>query len=1043
VKYYVTISGPGDTDIVRQSGCEILATYPDSLVIRCEEAQAAQLRAAGLELNETVTAPVRLLGMKFSMADAVATEPEMAPADVTRPHYYIAQLVGPAKGEWLDTLPGRGAEVIASPPSDALILRLLPENLSSIRDLPWVESIVSYRPAMKLSPKLRRDRRAELGAADLAMSAREALALEDQLIAITVFPGESVDDVAAKVEAAGGRVMNKTDTTLQAVAGVGAIREAAEHPGVEAIQPFAFPELHNDVARTVMAVPPNGAFPPGVLEGAGQIVAVCDSGVDTGLAATVHQDFRNRVEAIVSLPVALGPAWAPYINGAVNTDDGAADTNSGHGTHVVGSVLGDGAEALAANATTIPRGTAPQARLFFQASEQEVDFKPVAQLIAEGIPVPQIPGGWPPARFGLYGLPDDLMPLFTAAYAAGARIHTNSWGAPVNGSYTDSSRNVDQFMWENRDMLIVFSAGNSGTDADQDGQINLDSIGSPGTAKNCLTVGASENQRPNGSTPTPGVNVTWPQFSATRFAQMAAAGHVSDNPDGLACFSSRGPTDDGRIKPEVVAPGTNVLSTRSSQVTAADPLWGDVTPVNHSLRGLYCWSGGTSMSTPLVAGFAACVREHLVTHRNHFQDGVKPSGALVKAFLVNGAQPIAGQYASEVPNGANNVTGFGRVHAMNTIAPGTLAQVAFDDEPSNAVETGQMRTFPVQASNLGEPLKVTLCWTDRQSTNAGGLQNRLYLQVVDPNGAVLNGDVTPFPTVTNNVQQVTVAAPLAGQYTIRVRGVSVAHQAPGAAAGANPRQDFALAVSNAIGLNVTPAPSILPGGIVSAASFVAGPVSICELLSIFGSNLGPTPPRFIEFDSAGQLVTQLGPTRVLFEGQAAPLLFAGAGQINVVAPASVATQPSTSVEVEVNGVRSAPSPLTTAATRPGIFTLGGAVQAAVLNQNGTVNGPGNPAPRGSVIQIFTTGGGQTAPPLTPGAVAPVPPPLHTLVAAVQVQIGGLNAVVQFAGAAPGLVFGVVQINATVPMGVAPGNAVALAVSVGGVPAQAGVTIAVS
>jgi uncharacterized protein (TIGR03437 family) len=522
---------------------------------------------------------------------------------------------------------------------------------------------------------------------------------------------------------------------------------------------------------------------------------------------------------------------------------------------------------------------------------------------------------------------------------------------------------------------------------------------------------------------------------------MGAAGHVSDNPEGLACFSSRGPTDDGRMKPDVVGPGTNVLSTRSSQVAAQDPLWGDVTPSNHPLRGLYCWSGGTSMSTPLVAGLAVCVREHLVSQRNHFQDGVTPSGALIKAFIVNGAQAMSGQFTGEVPNGPNSVTGFGRANATNTITPGQLGRVAFDDDPANAVETGQMRTFPIEAAHLNEPLKVTLCWTDRPSTTAGGLQNRLYLQLVDPNGVVMNGDVTPFPTVTNNVQQVTVAAPIAGQYTLRVRGVSVIHQAPAPPAGANPRQDFALAASNAIGLNVAALPAVPLGAIVSAASFLSGPVSPGGLLSIFGNNLGPTPPRGTEFDAAGNVVTQLGSTRVLFDGQPAPVIFAGANQINVVAPAFPAGQASTSVEVEVDGVRSNPTLLGVAPTRPGIFTLG-AGQAAVLNQNGSVNGPQNPAPRGTVISIFATGGGQTNPPLVVGSLAPLQT-LHVLAAGVQVQIGGVNAPVLFAGSAPQLVFGVVQINATVPQGATPGAAVPLQISIGNTPAQAGVTVAVA
>jgi uncharacterized protein (TIGR03437 family) len=118
-------------------------------------------------------------------------------------------------------------------------------------------------------------------------------------------------------------------------------------------------------------------------------------------------------------------------------------------------------------------------------------------------------------------------------------------------------------------------------------------------------------------------------------------------------------------------------------------------------------------------------------------------------------------------------------------------------------------------------------------------------------------------------------------------------------------------------------------------------------------------------------------------------------------------------------------------------------QGAVLNEDSSINGPLNPAARGTVIQIFVTGGGETSPPLTPGGVAPVPPPLHLLIANVQVQLDGIDAPVQFAGAAPQSIFGLVQVNATVPLGIAPGAAVALMVTIDGIPAQAGVTVAVS
>jgi uncharacterized protein (TIGR03437 family) len=235
---------------------------------------------------------------------------------------------------------------------------------------------------------------------------------------------------------------------------------------------------------------------------------------------------------------------------------------------------------------------------------------------------------------------------------------------------------------------------------------------------------------------------------------------------------------------------------------------------------------------------------------------------------------------------------------------------------------------------------------------------------------------------------------------------------------------------------------VFPGGIVSAASYASGSVSPGELISIFGSNLGPAPPRGIEFDSSGNVLTQLGPSRVLFDGDPAPIIFAADNQINLVVPQAIAGRTSTSVEVEVAGTRSTPSVVPVAAIRPGLFMLNAAGQAAVLNQDGSVNGPGNPATRGTMIQVFATGCGETTPPLISGGVAPSAGPNHLVNAAVEVTIGGVNAPVEFAGASPQSIFGLVQINVNVPMGAAPGPAVPLTVTVGGVAAQSGVNLAI-
>ena len=248
---------------------------------------------------------------------------------------------------------------------------------------------------------------------------------------------------------------------------------------------------------------------------------------------------------------------------------------------------------------------------------------------------------------------------------------------------------------------------------------------------------------------------------------------------------------------------------------------------------------------------------------------------------------------------------------------------------------------------------------------------------------------------------------------------------------------------HALGYQYDDEPIIASGGVVNAASFLAGPVSPGCILSVFGSNLGPAAPVALTIGPGGLVTTQLAQTRVLFGGQAAPLLLVSEGQINVVAPFGLTGGSSTQVEVEVDGVRSAPATLTVAATSAGLFTLtqAGTGQGAVLNQDSSVNDPANPAPRGSVVQVFATGGGVTSPAAVDGGIAPASP-LHVLIGAVQAQIGGLGANVMFAGAAPGLVFGVVQVNAQVPAAATAGNAVPLELTIGGVPSQT-VTVAVS
>lgn len=783
-KLLVTIRTASEVDGVRQSGAEILAAYPDSLLVHATADQRETLERAGLEIAPVGHPPIHLAGASFDFEAALAAE-EIAPTahDPGRPAYFLIRLIGPAKGEWLTALRANGAAVHASLPGFGLLVGLPQARRAAIQVLPWVEAITPYRAAMKVSPRLRPGTARRLELDDLAARSFAADAPDaDEQIEISVFPGESTAEIAAKLRAAGGAVLAETAQEVIAVVARRSIGPLAHQPAVQAILPYAPPHLAKerpasisgiptDRAGSISGIPTDRPFGELALTGAGQIVAVADSGLDTGDPATLHPDLRGRVVDVVRCP--LKPGYPEYINGPSLLHDGPADVDSGHGTHVAGSMLGNGDAAVATGAPTVPRGIAPDAQLYFQALEVGVRWKTTEMLEAEGRRPFQ--RDWPPKPFGLYAAPDDLNELFEPAYAAGARIHTNAWGgtrAAALGSYNAMARAVDAFLWGHRDMLILFSAGDACDGADREsrgnGIANADAVGPPGTAKNCLTVGAFASDRPPDSSPAP--------------------------------RSVRSPTDDARIKPDVVAPGDSILSPRSSVHASQDSrtiLGGDL-PADHALHGLYCWGSGPSVATPLVAGAAALIRQYLIQERGHVLGGAKPSTALLKALLVNGAMPLPGRPASEVSPAPSVLAGFGLVDVKAALGLDGAAPVYFSDESALAVETGETRIIELEAVSTEQPLKVTLVWTDAPSlASLGGLQNALYLQVCDPHGVVLAGDVTPYPIATNNVQQVIIPEPAVGTYEVRVRGVSVIAALPGTPSDQAPCQDFALAASNA------------------------------------------------------------------------------------------------------------------------------------------------------------------------------------------------------------------------------------------------------
>jgi hypothetical protein len=269
--------------------------------------------------------------------------------------------------------------------------------------------------------------------------------------------------------------------------------------------------------------------------------------------------------------------------------------------------------------------------------------------------------------------PSNISLLFQQGYDNGARIHTNSWGSTPAGGYGDYdtwSRYVDEFIWQNPNMTILFSAGNYGADGNSDGVVDSNSLCSPATSKSCIAVGASESLRSQFTTTYGTISMNFP-------ANPVFSDPMTNNTYGMAAFSSRGPCQDARIKPDVVAPGTFILSTKSS-VGGAGIQWA-------AFNTFYHYSGGTSMSCPITAGCTALIRQWL--NDNHSHDG---SAALVKALLINGATDMQpGQYGGgatrDVRGWPDDNQGWGRVNLVDSLEYYDCRRIEFEDEKTGVL----------------------------------------------------------------------------------------------------------------------------------------------------------------------------------------------------------------------------------------------------------------------------------------------------------------------------------------------------------------------
>ena len=633
--------------------------------------------------------------------------------------YHILTHTYPVPTEWVGQLSDKGIDCFSFLPRSSFHCYVPDLTISELSQLDVI-GISKMDPTDKIRTNLARGLTGQsMYAYNPYVSIGEAYI--NVVLSGTELPSgiESNDDVT---------VMSHSTRFSTMFANADGIKWLVEHDDIEWVEEKPYYILLNSEATEVMKV--NDVWSSTNmaaidsnwigLDGSGVIVTVADTGLDNGYNnSNMHPDFKDHITGILSWPMSASTC-SYYTSQGYTVPSGCADDAEdlhGHGTHVAGSVLGDGTD----NTVGII-GSAPEAHLLVHS---------IATTLS--------------GSESLAGIPDDLDDLFSLAWANGSQVHTNSWGSDVNGLYTTSSMQADASARTHDELVILFAAANEGADANSDGEIDNDSLGSPASAKNVITVGASENNRPT-------INSVY----GSGYGSPISTDKYADNPEGMAAFSSRGPADDNRVKPDISAPGTFILSTKSR--SAGNCGWG-------SYNTSYCYMGGTSMATPLTAGAVALLIQHLDENENYST----PTSALIKAIMTASAHDMEGQYSSggDGTNGAKESSpniheGWGLVNMSSAV------NASWIDKESLSTNDDRGWSFSIPAN--AEDFQILLSWTDPASTTTASvnLVNDLDLAVKDPSGTWTN-----LSNDRDNLRGLKFSNPAQGTWEVHVLGSNV------------------------------------------------------------------------------------------------------------------------------------------------------------------------------------------------------------------------------------------------------------------------------
>jgi subtilisin family serine protease len=596
----------------------------------------------------------------------------------------------PATFDGLDFDPHRLA--VGYLPEDALVIRATDDQAGRLANRSEVAWLGPYQRQWRVSPEVEAERQR------LGMTAAQPMDLE-----LALWRGSRADRVLGELARLGAnqvrrRTSDAGNTRILFQMASDRLEELSALAEIAWIEPAPVLTRRNAVSSWIVQSNMTSTYPvwDRGLHGEGEIIGHLDGEIDLNSCFFKDEDNGN-------IP---GPGHRKIV---AYFDPIDAES---HGTHTAGTLAGKRSDGSLTNA-----GIAYEARLAW-GNDLEVE--------------------------GYLDTASTLKAAFLRAQDAGAWIHSNSWGDDNRTNYTFWCVDIDEYLWENEEALVVFAT------------TNLATLKSPENAKNSISVAAA---------------------NAPPFQDYVYTG-------------GRGPTNDGRRKPDIVAPGRNVISARAS--------FSCNTVANT----------GTSMAAPAVAASAALVRQYFregfyPTGSANEADGFVPSGPLIKAVLLNGTVDMVGHVGFP-----GTIEGWGRLLLDNSLyfEGDQRRLIAGENRHAQGLTTAAEVEIPFEVDDSGEMLVATLTWYDPPAAHSAAQAwiNNLDLQLVSPQGDTYLGNVFSggfsqtggTADSVNNVEQVRIEAPEVGEWTLRIVGENIPLGPQG----------FAWAVSGAVSpLTITPA----------------------------------------------------------------------------------------------------------------------------------------------------------------------------------------------------------------------------------------------